>query len=467
MLPAAMTDPRRQPAAGALPSVGFVTLGCAKNLVDSQTMAGFLASGGFPFAPSPEEAEVVVVNTCAFIRAACGESAAAIRAACRLKRRGPCRAVLVAGCLPQRRRERIMAQFPDVDGFVGLDELDRIGEAAAAAAAGERGVFRVSRTARRLFEPARPGLAFTAGPYAYLKIADGCNHRCAFCAIPAIRGRRRSRAVGDIVREAERLLESGFRELNLVAQDVTSYGLDRRDNADLPSLLRALSRIGGRFWIRLLYGFPSRVGDRLLDAMARTPRVCRYFDLPVQHSHPDVLRRMGRASTLRHVRNAPARIRSFLPGVALRTTCLVGFPGESVPRFEHLLDYVREVRFDHLGGFAFSPEEGTPAFRMPGRVPAAEARARLRRLMRTQREIVDRGQAARVGQEAEVLLERRDRGRNNAGGAWIGRSEREAPEVDGQVYVRGVPAERRAGDFARVRYTAAAGYDMLAQYVHG
>jgi ribosomal protein S12 methylthiotransferase len=436
--------------------VGFVSLGCAKNLVDTQVMAGALVSRGVALAPAPEQADVIVVNTCAFIRDAREESASAIRAACSRKRAGACKAVLVAGCLPQRHRDSIAERFADVDGFMGLDEVDAVVEAVNAVAGGRR-YFRVSSRATRLFEPSLPGLALTGGRYAYLKVAEGCNHRCSFCAIPSIRGRRRSRATRDIVREAERLLEGGIRELDLVAQDVTSYGLDRADGADLPGLLRALGRIGGKFWIRLLYGFPGRVSDRLLAAMAEIPQVCAYLDLPIQHSHPAVLRAMGRGATVRHVHSLGPRLRAALPDVALRTTCLVGFPGETESRFRHLLDYVEATRFDNLGVFVFSPEDGTPARNLPGRPTLAVAERRRGRLLAAQRRVVTRAAAEAAGREAEVLLERQ-----MDGGRWRARSARQAPEADGETLVSRVPRRCRAGDFVRVRLLGGFGYDTLA-----
>jgi ribosomal protein S12 methylthiotransferase len=406
---------------------------------------------------------VVVVNTCAFVADARTEAFDAIAAACRLKTTGPCRAVIVTGCLPQRYAGALRARLPEVDAFLGVDQLDSIAVVARRLLAGgtER-LPAVSPHPHRLFAPpAGGGVVFSSGPFAYVKIAEGCNHGCAFCAVPGIRGRHRSRTVASIVAEAENLLGRGFRELNLISQDVTAYGSDRRGGADLPALLRALGRIGGKFWLRLLYGYPARVTERLLDAMGAVPQVCHYLDVPIQHSHPDVLRAMRRAETVRSVHTLTARIRAALPDAAVRTTCLLGFPGETEDQVRHLCEFVRAAQFDHLGAFTYSREEGTAAFDLPGRVSPVEAEERRARVLETQRGVVRARLRALKDAETELLLERRDA--RGAGG--IGRSARFAPEVDGCIRVTGVPDGAQPGAFLRVRYGAARGYDITAQVV--
>ena len=438
-------------------TVGFISLGCPKNLVDSQVMAGVLLKSGLTLAPAPEEADVVVVNTCAFIDTARAESVEAIREACDLKQNGTCRAVVVAGCLSQRYRESLWEELPEVDAFIGLDELDGIAAVVREVAAGGRGVMLVSGEARRLFEPEATFPVFSGGAYAYLKIAEGCNHACAFCAIPGIRGRHRSRPLDAIVREAERLLGMGFRELDLISQDVTYYGRDKAHGAGIPALLRALGAIGGKFWIRLLYAYPTHVSDEVLAAMGEVPQVCRYLDVPIQHSHPAILRAMRRANTIEPVADLAARCRAILPDIALRITCLVGFPGETEEHFQHLLEHVRVVEFDHLGAFTYSPEEGTPAHSMEGRPAPAVAEERRARLMEAQREIVDRKARSRIGTEDEVLLDK------PAGKAdvWLGRSRREAPEIDGAILVRRA-RNASPGIFVRARFTGQDEYNMEA-----
>ncbi len=441
-------------------SVGFISLGCAKNLVDSQLMAGRLLGGGVRLAPAPAAADIIVVNTCSFIEDARAESMEAIMSACALKTTGRCRAVLVAGCLPQRYRERIREALPAVDGFIGLDDLDRIGEVVRDLAAGRRGIEAVSATSKRLYEPSAP-VVFSSGANAWLKIAEGCNHRCAFCAIPLIRGRHRSRPLASVVAEAENLLGMGFRELDIISQDIMSYGRDLAGKSSLPALIRAIGRIGGRFWIRLLYGYPSLISDALLDAMAETPQVCRYLDVPVQHSHPAILKAMRRGTTVGAVATMTARIRERLPDAVIRTTCLVGFPGETESHFQHLLDYCLEARFDHLGAFVYSPEEGTPALAMKAVPPVAVAAERYKRLMAQQQSMARRNNRCLKGTADIALLEQVPR---RAGQRGRARTRRQAPEVDGETRISGLPATAARGDFVPVVYTGIRGMDLLARF---
>jgi ribosomal protein S12 methylthiotransferase len=326
---------------------------------------------------------------------------------------------------------------------------------------GEHGITALTATSRRLFDPGRRLVVLSGGPYAYLKVAEGCNHLCAFCAIPGIRGRYRSRPIQRVVREAERLLEAGCRELNLVSQDTTAYGTDLPGRQRLPDLLRALGRIGGKFWIRFLYGYPTRVSDELLATMGETPGVCRYLDVPVQHADQAVLRAMRRADTITAVADLPRRVRGALPGTALRTTCLLGHPGETESGFGRLLRYIRESRFDHLGAFVFSPEDGTPAADLPRRPAARTAERRRRQLLEAQWDVVVENGRRRIGEHMEVLLEKRTGGQS---GEWIARSQAQAPEVDGVTIVRGAPLSVKPGDFARVRIAAAKDYDLEADW---
>ena len=501
-----------EPGTAAPLSIGFVSLGCAKNLVDSQVMAGVLLAENLKLAPSPEEADIILVNTCAFIEDARAEAAETILRACRHKAVGGCRAVIVAGCLPQRYRDRMSTTFPDVDAFVGVDELDRIGEIVRQVAAGKRGIVAVGKGApTRLFQSQRPGLRFSGGPFAWLKVAEGCNHACAFCAIPGIRGRYRSRGPDELVAEARALLASGVRELNLISQDTTSYGRDLRNTSfaprggaptasvscgsatswrdssrlnpspvppppstvhlppssapRLPSLLRALDQLDGDFWIRILYGYPSRVTDELLEVMASSRHICAYLDLPIQHSHPDMLRAMRRADSVRAVAELPQRLRQAVPGMVLRTTCLVGFPGETEDRFRHLLETVEAAKFDHLGVFAFSPEEGTTAFRKRANAPPAEvAEERRDRLLRLQRRIVDERRRTLVGAISHaLLLSPLESPKSQITPRWIARLPRQAPDVDGVTQVQNAPAGSRPGQFIPVLITGGHGYDLAAE----
>lgn len=444
------------------PSVGFLSLGCAKNLVDSQVMASNLLSEGLALAESPESADVVLVNTCAFIEDAREESLEAIRSACRLKRNGSCRAVIVAGCLPQRYRESLQESLPEVDAFLGVDELDLVGKTIRELGAAQRATVHVSRTPRKLFEPKHPTVVFSGGPFAYVKIAEGCNHRCAFCAIPGIRGAHRSRSPENVVAEARQLLDQGFRELNLISQDTTAYGRDLDVAVRLPGLLESIAMLAGEFWIRVLYGYPAGVTDELLQVLRDLPQVCPYLDIPIQHSHPAILAAMQRGRSTGAVRRLVCRARETVPGITLRTTCLVGFPGENDTHFEDLLRFVSEMQFDHLGVFTFSAEEGTPAAGMPRQVPRRVAEERREDLLEMQHGIVAAKAAALLGQEARLLLEWADA---EEAGRWIGRTQRQAPDVDGDTMVTGVSSDHRPGDIIRVRYTGASDYDLLAEQI--
>ena len=488
---------RKQPPAQRPPSVGFVSLGCAKNLVDLQVMAGRIVRAGLRLAPSAEKADVILVNTCAFIESAREEAAENIVWACERKKKGKCRAVVVAGCLPQRYADRMAEAFPDVDAILGVDDIARAGEVvlAAVASADNGGGDEVRKFAssqvrkfgspksevrspksgdfldavsrakpHRVFDPDEPGLVLSGGPFAYLKIAEGCFHACAFCAIPGIRGKFRSRPVESIVAEARALIVDGYHELDLVAQDVTAYGRDlpMASRPTLVDLLHELDKIPGDFRIRLLYGYPATVTDELLRWMAESPHACRYLDIPVQHSHPDVLRTMRRAETIDAVAGLAERARRLVPGITLRTTLLVGFPGETEEHFHHLLDYVRASEFDHLGVFAFSPEEGTPAYDMGDEPDAETAERRRDELMRVQQDISRRRLAALVGRDDVVLLEAPSP--ENGQGVWTGRSSAQAPDdIDGVTYVFGVPDSAQPGDLLPVRYTGSDEYDLIAE----
>ena len=442
-------------------TVAFISLGCAKNLVDSQTMASALLSNGLDLAGSPEDADAIVINTCAFINDARNESTKAILSACSLKSKGACRAVIVAGCMPQRYKNDMFKMMPGIDAIIGLDELRDLPAVIRQVIDGGKHVTRLSEVSRALFEPGDKPVIFSTGAFAYIKIAEGCNHPCAFCAIPSIRGKYRSRKPDDIIKEAEYLLDKGFRELNLISQDVSSYGQDLTDKADLAGLITKLGRIGGKFWIRILYAYPGKITDELINAIGETEQACHYFDVPVQHSDPDILKAMLRAGTCNHVLDLPQRIRSRIPDAALRTSIITGFPGETSARFKHLAEFVQASEFDQLGVFTFSPENGTAAEKLPNRPSAAMAEKRKKEIMRIQKKIVDQKHRSLLSTNCEVLLERYIKEANNV---WIARSSRLAPEVDGVIFVSGVPASKKPGDFVTIEYNDTAGYDMLAEW---
>ena len=444
-------------------SIGIVSLGCSKNLADSEVMAGLLLKAGHTLAPTPDRADVILVNTCAFIEPARAEAAENILAACAHKADGHCRAVVVTGCMPQRYREQMAEAFPDVDAFLGVDELDRLPEVLKALTKRRRAALPVTIAPglpTRTFDKPIPALRLTGPVFAYMKIAEGCNHACAFCAIPLFRGRLRSRPVDALLDEARALIETGCREINLVAQDVTAYGKDRRDGSSLASLLRELDALDGDFWVRWLYGFHNHVTDELLEVMAGARHIVPYFDLPIQHCAPDILRAMRRADTIKAIETFPARLRAAVPGATLRTTCMVGFPGETEDHFKALLDYVQAVRFDRLGAFIFSPEEGTAAADLPDLPPPEVAQRRHRELMETQARIAHELDRARVGSRGRALIV----DYRGADGA-VARLPHQAPEVDGLTRIAHVPDSVKPGDFVDVRVTGRRGYDLTATLV--
>lgn len=418
--------------------VSLVSLGCAKNQVDSEHLLTRLGQN-VSIVPEADEADVIVVNTCSFIEAAREESVNTILEAGSLGKR-----LVVFGCLPARYREELRNELPEVEAFFGVDEIDQIADYLAKPGFQNAGSGPDPYGGRR-----RIGNA----PYAYLKIAEGCNHRCSYCAIPAIRGDYRSVPEADLLTEARGLAANGVRELVLVGQDTTAWGTERTGVRRLPDLLRELAVLPIER-IRVLYAYPDKVTERLLETMAELPNVCGYLDIPFQHAAPSVLQRMGRPGGVGDPRDVVSRIRATLPEVTLRTTFLVGFPGETEEEFEELLRFVEETRFDRMGAFAFSPEDGTPAVDLPDRVPTDVAEDRLDRLMGLQARVSFEKNRDLVGSEANVLVDEVD------GGVGIGRLTSQAPEVDGVVLVRAPVA---AGDLIRVRIVEAQDYDLVGE----
>lgn len=442
-----------------LKTVGVVSLGCSKNLADSEVMAGALLKAGYTLAPTPDRADVILVNTCAFIEPARAEAAENILAACAHKANGACKAVIVTGCMPQRYRERMADAFPEVDAFLGVDELDRLPQVLEALAARRPVPLSIAPgLPTRTFDKPMPALRLTGPVFAYMKIAEGCNHACAFCAIPQFRGHLRSRPMEALLDEARALLDTGAKELNLVAQDVTAYGKDLRRGVSLATLLQAINALEGEFWVRFLYGFHNHVTDELLEVMAGARHVLPYFDLPIQHCAPEILRAMRRADTIRAITSFPERLRTALPGATLRTTCMVGFPGETEEHFKALLDYVEAVRFDHLGAFIFSPEEGTAAAELPGLPDPETAQRRHAELMALQKRIAKERNRSRVGSVGRALIVDYD-GKEGA----FARLPHQAPEVDGVTRIARLPEAFRPGDFVDVRVTGVRGYDLTAR----
>ncbi|MEN8159844.1 MAG: 30S ribosomal protein S12 methylthiotransferase RimO [Myxococcota bacterium] len=442
-------------------TVHFHSLGCPKNLLDTEVMLGTLASSGYALAERLEDADVAVVNTCAFIESAREESVKAILDVAELRESGALRALVVTGCMPQRYGAELAKELPEVDAFLGTSAFPEIARALDAALAGEgRGVY-VEAGRTHLYDDASPRLLTGPGHTAYVKIAEGCDRVCAFCAIPGIRGRFQSRRLESLVAEAEALAAAGVREVNLVAQDSTSWGKDLPAVAGsgrpkLPELLRALDGVEGLDWVRLLYVYPSAVTDELIEAFAGAKRVLPYVDVPLQHASDRMLERMRRGTTADRQRRLVAKLRERIPGVTLRTTFIVGFPGETDADFEALLDFVAEARFDRLGIFRYSDEEGTAAFDLDAKVPRRVARERYRRLAELQAGIQAEKLRALVGSEAAVLVDQAiGRGRAQ------GRLASQAPEIDGVVFLSGAA---EVGALVRARITGVrSGVDLEAE----
>ena len=443
-----LREPRAEPL-----SVHFLSLGCPKNRLDTEVMIGSLALGGFAVAERVEDAQVAVVNTCSFIESAREESIQAILDVCDRKEAGELRAVVVAGCLPQRYANEIAKELPEVDAFVGTGDFPRLPEILGEALAGRGGVY-VETGRTHLYDETDPRVLIGQTHSAYMKLSEGCDRVCAFCAIPGIRGRFQSRTAESLLAEARQLAALGVKEINLVAQDSTSWGKDLPGRPKLDRVLAELDRVEGLAWIRLLYLYPTAVSDELLDVLASGERVLPYVDVPLQHASDHLLRAMKRGTTADRQRALVARLRSKVPGLTLRTTFIVGFPGETDADFEELCEFVRESRFDRMGVFRYSDEEGTAAFDYEGKVPRTAARERHRELMRIQREILTVKLEAQVGSEAPVLVD------SDASGQAHGRLASQAPEIDGVVFLKGAATP---GDLVRARITGVRGVDLDAE----
>lgn len=433
-----------EPLTDQIPAkVHLISLGCPRNTVDSERMLGLLQGNAYEITDDPQQADVVVVNTCGFIGPAKEESIETIMAAHRLKETGRCRAVIVTGCLATRYETELRQELVEADRLLRIDQEDDIVREVDQA---------LGRRRSRYFDRL-PRLGLTPRHWSYLRISDGCDHRCSFCAIPAIRGRHRSESVERLVDETGRLAGAGVRELVLVSQDAMRYGADIEGGPDLAGLLRRLAEVQGIRWLRLMYTYPAFWTDELIEAFAAIPRVCRYIDMPLQHIADPLLRRMQRATTRQQTMALLERLRRALPGAGFRSTFIVGFPGETEAQFTELLEFVEAARFDHVTGFVYSPEEGTAAAGMDDQVEPGVAEERYSRLTEVQERISAEINGELVGTRHEVLVDERDPDT----GTCLGRLERDAPEIDGQVTVDDTAA--RPGDFVEVELTAGYAYE--------
>ena len=436
-----------------------MSLGCPKNLVDTEIMLGRLTQSGWEVVDTPEAAQLLLVNTCGFIQEACQEAVDTILELARYKESDPDKRLVVAGCLVQRYGEGLAAELPEVDYFVGVHDFPDLVEILDGRP--ETGDGRLFHHAPP-YDYCRPEARYPAAPrhLAYLKIAEGCSHRCTFCVIPQIRGPWRSRPLATLMAEAEALAASGVKELILVAQDTTAYGLEQPGHPKLPELLKELSAVPGLTWIRLMYAHPARITRELLEVMAAQPHICPYLDIPIQHGHDAVLQRMGRGYGREQIFQTVRLIREIIPAATLRTTVMVGFPGETEAHFQALKELIEEVRFDHLGVFLYSPEEGAPASRLKDVVPRRLARQRARILKAIQARMVKARLKALVGTVQPVLVE----GLSSESDYLLsGRLISQAPDIDGQVYITaGVGI---VGEIQMVRLTRALPYDLVGEIV--
>jgi ribosomal protein S12 methylthiotransferase len=453
--------------------IGFVSLGCPKNLVDSEVMMGLSQEGGHTLTRDPADADVLVVNTCAFIDSAKEESINTILELAEFKKNGNCKRLVVTGCLGERYRDELTKQIPEIDAVLGTGEVPEI----VGAIDGATKIRKIPLTLVHsespipnpqsrdlptyLYDAESPRVFATPRHFAYIKVAEGCDYKCSFCIIPALRGHYRSRPVEAIVREARSLAARGVRELILISQDTTFYGRDLGEGTALPALLRALNDVDGIDWIRLLYLYPTTITDDILDAMADCDKVVKYIDLPLQHASDDVLRRMRRPGTGRLYGKLLERIRERVPGVSLRTTFIVGFPGETEDEFEELCAFVRNVGFDHVGVFTYSHEEGTTAYDRADDVPTVTKKKRRNALMAEQKRIVARAQKRRVGTCVEVMV---DGPSPEHELVWRGRLAGQAPEIDPVVYfTEANPETLRPGALLRAEIVGAREYDLVVR----
>lgn len=434
----------------------FVSLGCDKNLVDSERMLGTLAQRGFTVTDDEARADVIVVNTCSFIHDAMDESVQTLLEMARYKTEGCCKALLVTGCLAQRFKGEIMKELPEVDAVFGTNSIDRLGEILDQVLEGQRVEHYAPLTG--LPETKSRRMVTTGGHYEYLKIAEGCNKRCTYCIIPSLRGPYRSVPMEQLLEEARELADQGVTELILVAQETTVYGVDLYGKKRLHELLDRLCEIEELHWIRILYCYPEEIYPELIETMKNQPKICHYLDLPIQHASDRILKKMGRRTTRAQLEELIGRLRGAMPDMALRTTLIAGFPGETQEDHEEVMRFINEMEFDRLGVFTYSREEGTPAAEMDGQIGEEQKEIWKNEIMELQQEIsLDKGEG-KVGQVMEVVIE----GKVADEDAYVARSYADTPGIDGYVFIN-TPYELMSGDFVRIRVTGSMEYDLIGE----
>jgi ribosomal protein S12 methylthiotransferase len=447
--------------------VGFVSLGCPKNLVDSEVMMGQLKNAGYQITTDESEAEVLIVNTCGFIESAKQESIDAILDATRLKSEGKTKRVVVAGCLVERYRDDLIKELPEVDAFIGTNQINNILRAAIGEKTDARELSLAPighKTATYLYDETSPRLRATESYTAFIKIAEGCDRPCTFCSIPAMRGSFRSRRFGSVVKEARDLAKQGVKEIVLIAQDSSRYGEDFGKVDALAQLIRALCRIEELEWVRVMYAFPTHISDAFLEAIASEPKAVKYLDMPLQHASRSVLKLMKRGGTRESLERLIQRVRAKVPEIAIRTTFIVGFPGETEADFEELMTLVRNCQFDNVGVFTYSDEEGTPAFDLPNKVDAKTGKQRRARLMKEQAQISKRKNKEKIGKTFRVLFEGIS---SESDLLWQARLEGQAAEIDGYILINDAPEnfQPTPGEFYQVKITEAQNYDLIGEII--
>ena len=436
----------------------FVSLGCDKNLVDSEYMLGMLAAAGYQMTDDEQEAEVVIVNSCCFINDAKEESINTILQMAELKKTAQLKALLVTGCLAQRYKDEILTEIPEVDAILGTNSYEDIVHAVEEALGGHH--YKNLGTLSGLPKLTTKRSLTTGGHFAYLKIAEGCNKHCTYCVIPSIRGAYRSVPMEELLNTARMLVEQGVKELILVAQETTLYGIDLCGEKSLHRLLDELNQIEGLYWIRILYCYPEEIDDNLIAAIKRNQKVCHYLDLPIQHANSDILKRMGRRTNKEDLIRIVTKLRSEIPDITLRTTLICGFPGETEEQHEELMQFVNDMEFDRLGAFTYSPEEGTPAAEMEHQVPQELKEEWRDAVMELEQEVIFDKNEQMTGRELYAIIEGKVADEN----AYVGRTYRDAPDVDGYVFIN-TSQELMTGDFVKVRITGAYEYDLIGEIV--
>lgn len=432
-------------------NVGFISLGCSKNLVDTEMTIGLFKNNGYKIVNNEEEADILVVNTCGFIESAKEEAINTILEMAEYKKKR-CKYLIAMGCLVQRYKEELEKAIPEVDLWIKYDSYNTIWEQIEK-------VIKPEKIEKKELDFLDRTIT-TGENYAYLRIAEGCSNFCTYCAIPKIRGKFVSRKIEDVIEEAKKLAKEGYQELIVIAQDTTKYGIDLYNEPKLAKLLKELCKIDGIKWIRFLYSYPETITDELIKVVKEEPKICKYFDIPIQHIADPVLKRMNRKSNGESIRKLIKKLRKEIPNVVIRTTVMVGFPGETKEDFEELYNFIKEAKFDRLGAFSYSKEEGTPAERLDNQIHWVTKKSRYNKIMKLQQQVIEEKQKELIGKELEVLIETKTFDNNY----YVGRSYREVPDIDGLIYLPMVEKELQ-GKFVKCKITDVQGYDLIGEII--